>query len=105
MEKVVRDGKVAVLVSPGYGSGWYSWNMDRPECLFTPEIVKLIEEGKREEITAELCEGLFGEDFYIGSNLIDLDIVWLEEGTRFTIEEYDGSERIQIIDQIDFITA
>ena len=26
MEKVIRDGKVAVLYSPGYGAGWsYSW--------------------------------------------------------------------------------
>jgi hypothetical protein len=29
MEKVIRDGKVAVLYSPGYGAGWYSWNRDQ----------------------------------------------------------------------------
>ena len=27
IEKVVRDGKVAVLVSPGYGAGWSTWNI------------------------------------------------------------------------------
>ena len=25
MEKVIRDGKVAVLYSPGYGAGWSTW--------------------------------------------------------------------------------
>ena len=25
MDKVVRDGLVAVLVSPGHGAGWYTW--------------------------------------------------------------------------------
>ena len=26
MEKVIRNGQVAVLYSPGFGAGWYSWN-------------------------------------------------------------------------------
>ena len=33
MNKVIRDGKVAVLYSPGYGAGWYSWNWNHPECV------------------------------------------------------------------------
>ena len=27
MQKVIRDGKVAVLYSPGYGAGWYTWSV------------------------------------------------------------------------------
>jgi hypothetical protein len=26
MNKLIRDGMVAVLYSPDYGSGWYTWN-------------------------------------------------------------------------------
>ena len=34
MNKLIRDGMVAVLYSPDYGSGWYTWNQDDPEILF-----------------------------------------------------------------------
>jgi len=43
MNKLVRDGKVAVLYSPDYGSGWYTWNPNNPELLFDPAIVQLVE--------------------------------------------------------------
>ena len=26
MTKCIRDGKVAILYSPGYGAGWSTWN-------------------------------------------------------------------------------
>lgn len=43
-EKVVRDGKVAVLVSPEHGAGWSTWNKNAypPEAmLFSPEPTRL----------------------------------------------------------------
>ncbi len=52
MEKVIRNGMVAVLVSPGYGAGWYSWN-DHKELLFHPKIVEMVEKRRTEEITQE----------------------------------------------------
>jgi hypothetical protein len=33
MEKTIRNGKVAVLISPGIGLGWFSYNTDVPEIL------------------------------------------------------------------------
>lgn len=30
-DKVIEDGKVAVLISPNYGAGWYSWNIHNTE--------------------------------------------------------------------------
>jgi len=41
MEKHIENNQVAVLYSPGYGVGWYSWNKDYPACLFHPIIVKM----------------------------------------------------------------
>jgi hypothetical protein len=32
IKKVIRDGKVAVLISDGYGAGWYSWNKKYQHC-------------------------------------------------------------------------
>jgi hypothetical protein len=46
MNKLIRDGLVAVLYSPGFGAGWYSWNSEHPEILFDPALVELVEQEK-----------------------------------------------------------
>jgi hypothetical protein len=99
MRKVIRDGKVAVLVSCGYGAGWYTWNTGHPQCLFSPEIVELIESGRKSEITNEYCEKLFGDEFYAGG-AFELNIEWLPVGTAFWIDEYDGSENLRTINDL-----
>ena len=100
MEKVIRDGKVAVLYSPGLGAGWYSWN-DSQDCLFHPEIVALVEADKRNEITQKLCDRLFGKTF-CSVGAMDLKIAWLPVGTAFSIEEFDGAESIMTVDDLPF---
>ncbi len=94
MKKVIRDGKVAVLFSPDYGAGWFSWNLDHPECVFEPEIVELVENNKLNDIDS-LATKLYGKQFYSGG-ASSLKIRWLDEGTQFRINEYDGSESIEI---------
>lgn len=93
MDKVVRNGQVAVLYSPGFGAGWYTWNTSHPECLFHPEIVALVEAGA--PVTSALCAELFGPDFYDGG--APPVIAWVPQGVRFIVREYDGSEHIEII--------
>lgn len=108
MKKVVKDNKVAILYSPGYGAGWYSWNPSYPECLFLPEIVELVKENKHKEINEELMKVLLNQedneefDFYCGGAK-NLTIEWLEQGTHFDIDEYDGSECIKTFDKIRLI--
>lgn len=95
MEKVVRDNKVAVLYSPGFGAGWYTWH-GKKELVFHPKIVELVEQNKHNEITEELCQELLNTKEYIcvlGSE--DLQIEWLPQNTTFEIDEYDGSESIK----------
>lgn len=100
MKKVIRDGRVAVLYSPGFGAGWYSWNSSVPQCLFAPEIVELVEAGKQSDIEGEMCDKLFGVEGFYPGGASDLCIAWLPEGTHFDIHEYDGSESIQTFDDI-----
>jgi hypothetical protein len=47
MNKLVRDGLIAVIVSPGHGAGWYSWH-GIEELLFDPSIVAWIESNERD---------------------------------------------------------
>lgn len=92
MDKVVKKWKVAVIISPGFGSWFYTWNTEHPEMIFHPEIVKKIQE--KERITEEFMASIWFPDVYIGSNVNELRIVWLKEWTKFKIDEYDGSESI-----------
>lgn len=104
MEKFIKDGKIAVLYSPGFGAGWSTWNYETGEkCVFSPEIVQKVING--EDITEEFCEQLFGVDYVCTLGCEKLKIKWLDPGTQFVIEEYDGSESIILLDVIQHYTA
>ena len=103
MEKVIRDGQVAVLYSPGFGAGWYTWNSEHPQCVFDPELVAAVEEGDRQK-AAYLAGKKFGARFYSGGAR-DLEIAWIAQGQAFEIREYDGNESIHFIGQGDWLTT
>ena len=107
-----KDGKTAVLYSPGYGAGWSTWNGDEWRALLTMhrEIVERVMADDREG-AAKTAERLIREatgkpDEYVcvlGAD--NLKIEWVVEGTRFEIEEYDGSESVRFIDKRDYLIA
>jgi hypothetical protein len=94
MKKVILDGEVAVLVSPGFGAGWSTWNYQYPEMLFDPKIVAMVETEQSDEAIVEYCKVKYPEGYFGGVD--DLQIVWLPVGTHFRIQEYDGSESLEI---------
>ena len=102
LRKLVQDGNVAVLFSPEYGSGWYSWNTSYPEILFDPAMVKLVLENKKEEL--RVFVELKYPDIFKGG-LDDLEVEWVPEGRQFRIAEYDGKEWIEYDDEVEWITA
>lgn len=103
--KCVRDGKVAVLYSPGFGAGWSTWAEveDKEGCLFDYRIVEAVESGMEEGALEKLVRELYPE-LYLGG-LRDLTIKWLPVGTAFRIDEYDGSESVEICGDVDWIIA
>ena len=108
MEKVIRDDKVAVLYSPGYGAGWSTWcdNDTLIETLlFHPLIVEKVESGHEDEITTEWLVQQFGEDFehVFCGGAGALKIKWLPKGAAFRIDEYDGSETVITNEQLYYI--
>jgi len=102
MNKLVREGKVGVLYSPGFGAGWYTWNYESPEILFDPAIVKLVEEEKFDELQTYVA--LKYPEIYKGG-LMDLEVEWIPEGTLFKINEYDGAESIELKEDDNWIIA
>lgn len=105
--KVIRDGKVAVLVSPGFGAGWSTWASDefKEWARFSPAVVAWVEGGKAEDID-ELVKRELGEDtyFYTGG-ADDLEIEWLPVGAQFRISEYDGSESLETAGAVNWSIA
>ena len=103
MEKVIRDGKVAVLISRGYGAGWYTWTGVQ-ELIFDPAIVSMLENGADGDDIEKYCSETYGEDNYYGG-IDGLTIVWVPVGKKFIVEEYDGAESIKFLDVQDWIIA
>ena len=101
MEKVIREGKVGVLVSPGFGAGFRSWGAPE-EAIFSPTLIELVENEKFDEAIS-FVEKTW-KDVYTGG-VYDLVVYWIPEGAKFIIEEYDGAESIQLMDETHWITA
>jgi hypothetical protein len=101
LDKVIRDGKVAVLYSPGYGAGWFTWHHIE-ELVYDPRVVHYVETGEKELITSYV-EELY-PDVYTGG-VDDLEIAWIKEGTLFRINEYDGNESIETKEEVDWLVA
>jgi hypothetical protein len=100
--KLNEEGKVAVLYSPGFGAGWYTWNQTVPQILFDPAIVKFVEKEKFDELATYVA--LKYPDIYTGG-MKDLKVAWIPEGTLFRVNDYDGSESIELKENDDWIVA
>lgn len=92
MDKVIKDGKVAVLVSHGYGAGWYSWSGNE-DCLYDPEIVQLVLDKTPWQEIQKVAETKWPDDYWGGAQ--GLTVVWVPKNTKFRIDEYDGAESIE----------
>ena len=103
MEKVVRNGRVAVLVSPGFGAGWYTWNREHHECLYDADVVAWVEGGK-EGPMPDMAAKYGWSGFYDGG-ASDLIIYWIDQGEQFRVDEYDGSESLVFSSEEKWITA
>jgi hypothetical protein len=101
MEKVIKEGKVGVLVSPGYGAGFSTWGYPT-EAIFDPTLIELVENEKWQE-AIDYCESTWPNGYSGGVQ--DLRVAWIDEGTKFIIEEYDGAESFLFKEDIDWVTA
>ena len=102
MEKLIRDGMVAVLYSPGFGAGFYTWNTEHEDMMFDPVLATLVLDDKMDE--AHTYVTMRWPDAYAGG-VDDLKVQWIPVGTDFRIHEYDGSESIEIKDVMNWTTA
>lgn len=104
MNKIERDGMVAVLYSPGFGAGWNTWNKTehRETLCMDSDIVQAVLDGDTSK-AAEIAKQKCGNIFISGAS--QLEVEWVKKGSLFEIEEYDGSESIHIIGERDYLKA
>ena len=109
---------IGVLVSRGYGAGWSTWNT--PELAYRREIVEFWKQYENKpvalakistiESSPERREAVrfFRELGYTEENLpyfggfAKICFEWVPVDTYWRIIEYDGNERVEILDLSTF---
>lgn len=83
--------KIGIIYSPGYGAGWSTWGC--AEMATDQELAIAIDNNEPYEKVLEIATRNWPEQYMGG--LEDCQVEWVEEGTQFRIEEYDGSESLE----------
>ena len=95
-----------VLISPGYGAGWSTWN--DPMMALDERLIRAFECGITQEDMYNLCIECGYIDEYGGpymGGFETLKVVEVPSGTWFKIKEYDGSETLEIFDPDNYYYA
>lgn len=111
--KYKKDGKIAILYSPGYGAGFSTWCQKKEQeklILFDPDIVELVlkrdlehekldkyNRGIEQELNIKLMKDVnraLLTKYGIETLADSLEVMWLNEGELFYVQEYDGNESI-----------
>lgn len=106
-DKYINDeGLVGVIISPGFGAGFHSWN-DIPGLCFDKDIIQMIMEDKPIQELEDFVEAKYEHTEDVStSGLAQAEVHWIEPGTQFFIDEYDGSESLTLIkDNENLLTA
>lgn len=100
-----------LLISPSYGAGWSTWNC--PEMAMDKDLIELFEKGCTCEEMERAClkkkyGGRFGYNYvttpYMGG-FSELKVVEVPKGALFRINEYDGSESVEVFDPDNWLVA
>lgn len=99
-------GLVGVIISPGFGAGFHSWN-DIPGLCFDRDIIEMIIDDKPYQEIESFVRAKYDHTGYVSTlGLAQAEVHWVEPGTQFFIDEYDGSESLTLIkDNEDLLTA
>jgi hypothetical protein len=94
-------GQVGVLVSPGFGAGWSTW--ENGVDVFDYEMIEAVLTKQRKGESEKIARSKY-PNAYLGG-VADLTVKFVNSGTKFHIREYDGYETLETIDDIDWLEA
>jgi hypothetical protein len=107
MDKVIKGGQVAVVISCEYGSGWYSWH-GIENLLYDPKIVEILENETNDKFASwewirSYAKSLYPTQYFSGDDR--LVVKWIPIGAKFRVAEYDGKEHIVLQTEEQWFTA
>lgn len=95
---------VIILYSPGFGAGWSTWATQHAEqMLFDKRFVEAAIAGVKD--IEPLAKEIFGEDYPYLGGWEQIRILWMPIGSKFIVEEYDGSESVKELPKLTYYTA
>jgi photosystem II stability/assembly factor-like uncharacterized protein len=103
MKMFKKDGKTAVLVSPGFGAGFSTWN--KPEMAVDFDLVEAFLSGDKTRFAYIVNEKYNADDSLYLGGMDGLIVVWVDGGKKFRVEEYDGAEHVEVFKGIEWFTA
>lgn len=83
--------KIGIVYSPGYGAGWSTWGCS--EMALDQELALAIDSELPYEQILAIAKKNWPDEYYGG--LSDCVVEWVDKGTAFSIDEYDGYESIE----------
>lgn len=90
--RLYRGKEVAVIISPGFGAGWSSWNPNNQEqLLFDADIAEALLE-KNYEKAIVIAGDKYPKAFLDG--LEQARVTWVQKGAIIEVKDFDGSERL-----------
>lgn len=102
-----KNGKVGVLVSPGFGAGWSTWNC--PQLAYDKRVIEYWLNHKKDDLLfgeeASKAEELFNSWGYKGvyfGGFKNLVLKWVVKGEPFRISEYDGFEELKMLNTDEY---
>lgn len=116
VELYVKDDKVGVLVSSGYGAGWSTWNLEYPTLAYDKRVIdywlskkdnwifmfnSMHRTHEEEKEFEEFFESIGYKNLYFGG-FKDCKLKFVDFNVPWTISEYDGSESLITLDDIPF---
>lgn len=106
VEKYIKDGKVAVLYSAGYGAGWSTWNYDHDQEFLTMDrqLCIAVEANDFESFNRRIAD-VFKIEGVCTLGVPDIKIAWVKLGESFRINEYDGFESVVLQGETKWLTA
>ena len=120
MEYYVKDNKIGVLVSHGFGAGWSTWGND--ELAYDKRIVEfwlshkddeefmrtvnhsgfLKRESEAHKEAAQFFKSIGYNDCPYMGGFADIVLEFVPRETAWRITEYDGSESLEFYENAGF---
>lgn len=106
IEKLERDGKIAVIYSDDYGAGWSTWNSTDytvEELVFDKALAEFILTEPTWEEKRKFAKERFPLAYDGGADCLEVE--WVPKGTGFFIHEYDGLESVWTKENMHWLEA